>query len=178
MATTPKAQLQQWFQYLQSFQVACEQVDTDVYYETLLIFANDKITADLSTTNEQNEFILAAQKSTGLTITSADLAASATFEALLETVWNPLSMFVASFVRSCAPAPYGSMSFTDFLQQTLPAVFPGGKSDANWQQVQNGFVSSIPSACFSAKQQANLTALLTAPKKTIQDVVNLVSKMG
>jgi hypothetical protein len=177
MTTTPKAQLQQWFQYLQNFQVACEQVDTDVYYETLLVFANDKITGVLSTTNEQNEFILAAQKSTGLTITSSDLAASATFEALLETVWNPLSMFVASFVRSCAPAPYGSMSFTDFLQQSLAAVFPGGENNNNWQQVQNGFVSSIPSACYSAKQQADVNALL-ATNKTIQDVVNLVSKMG
>jgi hypothetical protein len=178
MTPTPKAQLQQWFQFLQGFQTACEQVDTDVSYETLLVFANDKIIADLSTTNEQNEFIVAAQKSTGLTITSSDLAASATFEALLETVWNPLSMFVTSFVRSCAPAPFGSMSFTDFLEQPLAAVFPGAKGDANWQQVQNGFVSSIPSACYSPKQQASVNALLTTAKKTIQDVVNLVSKMG
>jgi hypothetical protein len=175
---TPKDQLQQWFQFLQDFQVACEQVDTDVYYESLLVFANDKIATDLATTNEQNEFMILAQRSTGLTIATSDLAASSTFEALLETVWNPLNMFVTSFIRSCAPAPFGSMSFTDFLQQNLVAVFPGRSGDANWTKVQNGLTSSIPSACYSPKLQSAVIALLSAPKKTIQDLVNLVSKMG
>jgi hypothetical protein len=176
--TTPKDQLQQWFHYLQDFQVACEQVDTDAYYEDLLTFANDKIATDLSTTNEQNEFIIAAQSLTSLTITTSDLAASSSFEALLETVWNPLLMFVTSFVRSCAPEPFASMSFTDFVQQNLALVFPGGSANSNWNQLQNGLTSSIPAACYSSAQQEATNALLSAANKTIQDLVNLISKMG
>ena len=168
--TTAKDQLQQWFQFLQDFQVACEGADTDTYYESLLTFANDKITADLATTDEQNEFMLNAHGSTGLTITPSDIAGSASFEALLEKVWNPLSMFVISFVRSCAPDPFSSMSFTDFSQQNLAAVFPGGSADPSWNQLQNGLTSSIPAACYSSSNQNAATVLLSTPTKTIQDL--------
>jgi hypothetical protein len=176
--TTPKDELQLWFQYLQDLQVACEQVDTDVSYEDLLTFANDKISTDLSTTDEQDQFIVGAQNSTGLTITTSDLTSSSSFEALLETVWNPLSMFVASFVRYCAPDPYASMSFTDFVQQNITTVFGGGSPAPNWKQLQNGLTSSIPAACYSSSHQQAANGLLSAPNKTIQDLVNLISKMG
>lgn len=175
---TAKDQLQQWFQYLQDFQVACEQVDTDVYYETLLTFANDKVTQVLSSTDEQNQFILAAQASTQLVITPSDLTASSSFEALLETTWNPLSIFVMAFIRSCTTGSFSSMSFTDFVQQKVAAVFPGSRTDPSWLQVLNGLSSSIPAVCYSSKQQSAVSTLLSTNGKTIQDLINLVSTLG
>lgn len=175
---TPKDQLQQWFQYLQAFQIACEQTDTDVHREDLLTFANDRISSDLATSNEQNQFLITAQNSTGLIITPADLAGSSTFESLLETVWNPLSVYVAAFVRSCTPAPFTSMPFKELFTQSLATVFPGGVANLNWNQLQKGLTSSIPAACYSAKQQKTTNSLLTTAKKTVHDLVDLVSKMG
>lgn len=174
--TTPKDQLQQWFQYLQDFQIACEGVDTDTVYQNLLDFANDKISTCLATADEQGKFIDVAQQSTKLIITTVDLSASSTFEALLETTWNPLNYYVASFTRSCAAPPFGSMGFTDFLQQKLAKVFPGGATDSNWTRLHNGLISSIPAACYSTNQQKAVIGLLST--KIVQDLVNLLSKMG
>jgi hypothetical protein len=176
--TTPKDQLQEWFQFLQDFQVACEQVSSIASNDTLLAFANDTITADLPTADEQSQFLIAAQNSTQLTITSSDITASASFEALLETVLNPLSMFVLSFIKSCAASPYGTMGFTDFAQQLLSAVFPAGTGDPAWQSVQNGLTSSIPAACYSATQQSKVKTLVIASGKKVQDLVNLISTLG
>ena len=175
---TPKAQLQQWFKYLQEFQIACEQVDTDVYYLDLLKFANEVIAKDLPTTNEQNQFVISAQNATGLTVTMADISSSSTFEALLETVWNPLNRFVAAFLRFGAPLPFSAMSFTDFAKQKLSAIFPDAGMDANWSSVQKGLVSSVPAACYSAKQQKAAVDLLSKSNSTTQDLIDLISKMG
>jgi hypothetical protein len=175
---TPKDQLQQWFQYLQAFQTACEQESSVASNEDLLTFANDTITADLPTPGEQANFLILAQDKTSLTITSSDIAASSTFESLLETVWNPLSMFVLGFVKSCAPPPYSAMGFTDFAQQLLSVVYPADKGDPSWIALQNGLTSSIPSSCFSAKQQTATNNLLASPKSTVQTLVDLISKLG
>lgn len=175
---TPKDQLQQWFQYLQDFQVACEQTDTDVYREDLMTFANDKISSDLATPNEQSQFLITAQNSTGLVITPADLAGSSTFESLLETVWNPLSVYLAAFIRSCTPAPFSSMPFKELFTQGLATIFPGGPPNTNWSQLQKGLMSSIPAACYSTNQQQAANTLLATANKTVQDLVNLLSKMG
>jgi len=174
----PKEQLQQWFSYLQSFQTAAGQSSAVAGNETLLAFANDSITADLTTPDEVGSFLVLAQQQTGFTITQSDIDSSSTFESLLETVSSPLSMYVIGYIRSCAAPPVAQMGFTDFAQQLLTAVFPLGLGDPAWITLQNGLVSSIPSSCYSAAQQTKTNNLLVKPKSTVQNLVDLISTLG
>jgi hypothetical protein len=175
---TPKVQLQQWFQYLQAFQIACEEAYAGAYSENLFTFANDMVATDLPTVDEQETFINGAQAKTSFTVTTSDIASSSTFESLLETVWNPLSLFVLGYIKSCAPPPYVAMGYTDFAQQPLASIFPLGIADPNWANLQNGLTSSIPSACYSNAQQIATQKLVAAAKSTVQNLVDLISKLG
>jgi hypothetical protein len=178
VTVNPKTQLQQWFQYLQAFQTACEQESSSASNETLSTFANDTIVTDLPSPNDQQNFLAVVNAKVPFTVTPSDIAASSTFESLLENVWTPLSMCVLGFIKFCAPPAQSTMGYTDFAKELLTTVFPGEVADANWIVLQNGLTSSIPSSCYSSNQQKAANNLVVKKGSTIQNLTDLISKLG
>ena len=178
-APSPKQQLQFWFQWLQSLQIACESASEVPATETLAAFANSTISQVLTDDLQINTFVTALNGRTPYSFNEALVKQSSTFESLLEkaSTLAPILLF-ANYLEACLPAPYAAMSLEDLSAALLSAVFPNGKADPAWTMFQNGLTSSIPSSCYSTTQQNAATSLLAKTTATVNALLTQLIKLG
>jgi hypothetical protein len=178
-ALSPKQQLQLWFQWLQSLQIACESASELPATDTLAVFANSTISNVLTDDLQINTFLTTLNGQTPYSFNEALVKQSSTFESLLEKASTlvPILLF-ANYLESCLTSPYATMSLEDLSSTLLSAVFPTGNTDLAWTVLQSGLTSSIPASCYSAAQQATVTKLLTDATNTVNTMLTQLIKLG
>lgn len=165
-----------WFTYLSQLKSACS-INTNVPGMDDLTFANSKITAVLPTTTEQNQFIVAVQSSPGFDLSPAELTQYPTFAALVNH-YNPLATYVGKYLQTLAVDPFPGGSAVDFWNAFANSAYPGGSAGPKWQSAIALLASVIPSACFTAGQQAKVAATFDKPDSKMKDVITQIAVLG
>ena len=96
-APSPKQQLQLWFQWLQSLQIACESASERPARDTLAVFANSTISKTLTDDMQINTFLTALSGQTPYSFNEALAKQSSTFESLLEKVSTLVPILLFAF---------------------------------------------------------------------------------
>ena len=165
-----------WFTYLRDLQAGCS-FNTSVSQMDLLTFANAAIAQALPSSNEQNQFIIAAAASPGYDLSTSDLTTYSTFEALVDH-FNPLTTYIGILLQGLATAPYSGGAMADFWKATAVQAFPGGSKGAQWKLALSSLTSAIPAACFTSALQAKVNAAIDSAQSTMSEVIAEIAVLG
>lgn len=165
-----------WFTYLRDLQADCS-FNTNVSQMDLLTFANTTIAQVLPSSNEQNQFIVAASASPGYDVSTSDLTAYSTFEALVDH-FNPLTTYLGILLQSVAAAPYPGGAMADFWKAQAVQAFPGGSAGAQWQLALASLTSAIPAVCFTSALQVKVNAAIDSAQSKMSEVIAEIAVLG
>lgn len=172
MPETPSVDdyLKVWFTYLRAFQKCCSYFNTSTP-TNLAAFATQS-PATLVPGAWHGQLSSCVYKNTGLYVPDASLSA-ASMQALLETVYRPLSEFVVYVFQRVAGPDYTHMSPTDFDDLLVTSVFP----DSGTQQaLVKAMADDVDQDWFPPSQVVPLLKLLSDRKKKVNDAVGFIAK--